>query len=159
MYAEVSDFFYVWEKRTVGLIHPELFATELVDKQNEAVANPARFADMGKRRKQLATADYEAKMAAIFAEAERILRDDGVMTVMFTHKRAEAWDTLGMALMQAGFTIETSWPVNTESQSSLHQAKKNAAASTIILVCRKREQDADERRVGKECRSRWSPDT
>ncbi|MEJ7784650.1 MAG: DUF1156 domain-containing protein [Solirubrobacteraceae bacterium] len=144
MYAELSDFFYVWEKRTVGLIHPDLFATELTDKQNEAVANPARFADMGKRRKELANADYEAKMAAIFAEAARILRDDGVMTVMFTHKRAEAWDTLGMALMQAGFTIETSWPVNTESQSSLHQAKKNAAASTIMLVCRKREREVSE---------------
>jgi putative DNA methylase len=139
MYAELSDFFYVWEKRTLGLIHPELFVSELTDKQNEAVANEARFADMGKRRKELANADYEAKMAAIFAEAERILREDGVMTVMFTHKRAEAWDTLGMALMQSGFTIETSWPVNTESETSLHQAKKNAAASTIMLVCRKRE--------------------
>jgi putative DNA methylase len=143
MYAELSDFFYVWEKRTVGLIRPELFATELTDKQNEAVANPARFADMGKRRKELAGADYQAKMAAVFAEAERILRDDGVMTVMFTHKRAEAWDTLGMGLMQAGFTIETSWPVDTESQASLHQAKKNAAASTIMLVCRKRAAPAD----------------
>jgi adenine-specific DNA methylase len=144
MYAELADFFYVWEKRTLGIIYPELFATELTDKQNEAVANPARFADMGKRRKELANADYQAKMAAIFAEAERILRDDGVMTVMFTHKRAEAWDTLGMGLMQAGFTIETSWPVNTESEQSLHQAKKNAAASTIMLVCRKREQRADD---------------
>ena len=57
-------------------------------------------------------------MTAIFAECDRVLRDDGVMTVMFTHKRAEAWDTLGMALMEAGFTIETSWPVNTESEHS-----------------------------------------
>jgi putative DNA methylase len=140
MYAELSDFFYVWEKRTLGLVHPSLFESELTDKHNEAVANQARFADMGKRREELATADYEAKMAAIFAEAERILRDDGVMTVMFTHKRAEAWDTLGMALMQAGFTIETSWPVSTESAQALHQAKKNAATSTIMLVCRKRDQ-------------------
>src|SRR5271165_2138988 len=77
MYAELSDFFYVWEKRTLGLIYPDLFATELTDKQNEAVTNVARFADMGKRRKELANGDYESKMAAIFAEAERILRDDG----------------------------------------------------------------------------------
>ena len=77
-------------------------------------------------------------MAAIFAECKRVLRDDGVLTVMFTHKRAEAWDTLGMGLLQAGFQIETSWPVNTESEQSLHQANKNAAASTIFLVCRKR---------------------
>lgn len=144
MYAELSDFFYVWEKRTLGLIRPELFVSELTDKQNEAVANQARFADMGKRRKELANADYEAKMAAIFAEAERILCDGGVMTVMFTHKRAEAWDTLGMGLMQAGFMIETSWPVNTEGEHGLHQAKKNAATSTIMLVCRKRNRDGDE---------------
>jgi adenine-specific DNA methylase len=138
MYAELSDFFYVWEKRTLGLVWPELFADELTDKKNEAVANPARFADAGRRRMELANADYEAKMTAIFAECQRVLRHDGVLTVMFTHKRAEAWDTLGMALMEAGFTIETSWPVNTESEQSLHQAQKNAAASTIFLVCRKR---------------------
>lgn len=138
MYAELADFFYVWEKRTLGLIHPDLFEAELTDKKNEAVANQARFAEFGRRRASLATQDYQAKMEAIFAESARILRDDGVMTVMFTHKKAEAWDTLGMALMEAGFTIETSWPVNTESEHSLHQAKKNAAASTIMLVCRKR---------------------
>lgn len=140
MYAELSDFFYVWEKRTLGGIYPDLFAGEVTDKKNEAVANFARFADAGKRKKELANADYEAKMSAIFAECSRVLRDDGVLTVMFTHKRAEAWDTLGTGLLEAGFRIETSWPVNTESEQSLHQANKNAAASTIMLVCRKRDQ-------------------
>jgi putative DNA methylase len=138
MYAELSDFFYVWEKRTLGQIIPGYFIGETADKDNEAIANPARFATMGKRKQELADADYEAKMTAIFAECDRVLRDDGVLTVMFTHKRAEAWDVLGMGLLQAGFTIETSWPVNTESENSLHQAEKNAAASTIMLVCRKR---------------------
>ncbi len=142
MYAELSDYFYVWEKRTVGLVHPEFFVGELTDKKTEAVANVARFADTGRRRKELANADYEAKMAAIFAECSRVLRDDGVLTVMFTHKRAEAWDTLGMGLLEAGFRIETSWPVNTESEQSLHQANKNAAASTIFLVCRKRDRSS-----------------
>ena len=138
MYAELSDYFYVWEKRTIGLVYPDFYARELTDKKGEAVANESRFADAGRRRKELATADYEAKMAGIFAECGRVLRDDGVLTVMFTHQRAEAWDTLGMGLLQAGFQIETSWPVNTESEQSLHQANKNAAASTIFLVCRKR---------------------
>jgi len=94
---------------------------------------------MGKRMRALADADYEAKMTAIFAEARRVLRDDGVLTVMFTHKRAEAWDTLGMGLLRAGFTIEASWPVNTEAEHSMHQSGVNSAASTIMLVCRKRE--------------------
>lgn len=138
MYAELADFFYVWEKRTLGRIAPQFFKGDLTDKDNEAVASPARFAALGRRRKELADADYEAKMTAIFGEARRVLRDDGVLSVMFTHKRAEAWDTLGMGLLQAGFTIETSWPVNTERELSLHQANMNSASSTIMLVCRKR---------------------
>lgn len=143
MYAELADFFYVWEKRTLGRLWPDLFEAELTDKANEAVANLERFASYGRRRKELATADYEAKMTAIFDEAHRILREDGVLTVMFTHKRAEAWDTLGTSLLEAGFSIETSWPVNTESPHSLHQARKNSAASTIFLVCRKRSETTD----------------
>ena len=82
MYAELSDFFYVWEKRTAGLIIPSFFPGDLADQDNEAVANLSRFAHMGKRGRALATADYEAKMTAIFAEARRVLRDDGVLTVI-----------------------------------------------------------------------------
>lgn len=137
MYGELSDFFGVWEQRTVGRVWSDLMPGGVADLKNEAVANPARFKDFGRRKNEMATADYEAKMQAIFAECHRVLRSDGVMTVMFTHKRSEAWDTLGMALLEAGFSIETSWPVNTESETSLHQAKKNSAASTIMLVCRK----------------------
>lgn len=139
MYAELSDFFYVWEKRTLGLIWPELYESDLTDKKNEAVTNLARFADAGNRKRSLANADYQTKMQSIFAECHRVLIDEGVMTVMFTHKSADAWDALGSSLMEAGFTIEASWPVNTESETSSHQAKKNAAASTIMLACRKRE--------------------
>ncbi|MGK9270713.1 DUF1156 domain-containing protein [Williamsia muralis] len=138
MYAELADYFYVWEKGTLGALVPEFFLDTLTDKENEAVANTSRFEAMGRRKKELADLDYETKMTAIFAEARRVLRVDGVLSVMFTHKRAEAWDTLGMGLLQAGFTIETSWPVNTEFENSLHQANMNSAASTIMLVCRKR---------------------
>lgn len=147
MYAELADFFYVWEKRTLGRLVPDYFRDELTDKDNEAVANPARFAAMGRRKNELANLDYESKMTSIFAESRRVLTDRGVLSVMFTHKRAEAWDTLGMGLLQAGFTIETSWPVNTEAETSLHQANMNSAASTIMLVCRKREDREREHRT------------
>lgn len=167
MYGELSDFFGAWEQHTVGAIWPDLMPGGLADVKNEAVANPARFADTGRRKKKLAIADYEAKMQAIFGECHRVLRDNGVLTVMFTHKKAEAWNTLGMALMQAGFTIETSWPVNTEREASLHQARRNSAASTIMLVCRKRERvdgphqyfedlEADVRRVAREAVERFA---
>ncbi|MGX1303303.1 putative DNA methylase [Streptomyces albogriseolus] len=147
MYAELADYFYVWEKRTLGRLIPDYFRDDLTDKDNEAVANPVRFAAMGKRKKELADLDYETKMASIFAECRRVLDDQGVLSVMFTHKKAEAWDTLGMGLLQAGFTIETSWPVNTEPEKSLHQANMNSAASTIMLVCRKRNERGDNTKV------------
>ena len=138
MYAELADFFYVWEKRTLGRLWPELFAAEFTNKHDEAVANRARFAAAGRRAGDLADADYTNKMAAIFSECRRVLRPDGAMVVMFTHKRAEAWDSLGAALLQAGFNIGTSWPVRTESEQALFMAKQNSVKSTIFLACRPR---------------------
>ncbi|MCM8747168.1 DUF1156 domain-containing protein [Thermomicrobium sp. CFH 73360] len=139
-YAELSDFFYVWLKRTVGHLYPDWFSAPLTEKDSEAVANPARFAALGRRgqAQDLARRDYERKMTAIFQECARVLRSDGVLTVMFTHKRVDAWDALAQALIDAGFQVTASWPVHTESEHSLHQAKKNAARSTILLSCRKR---------------------
>ena len=91
MYGELSDFFYVWLKRTAGLLLPGLFTRQLADKDFEAVANKARFADTAGAA-QLATRHYRDRMQAIFTEAERGLKADGIMTVMFTHKEAGAWD-------------------------------------------------------------------
>ncbi|MHC5732409.1 MAG: DUF1156 domain-containing protein, partial [Nostoc sp.] len=79
-YADLADFFYVWQKRTLGDIFPELFINEICDREREAVANPSRFRNMGVSPEILANQDYEAKMAMAFAEYHRVLRDDGVMT-------------------------------------------------------------------------------
>jgi putative DNA methylase len=138
-YAELSDFFYVWQKRTLGDIFPELFYLELTDKDREAVANPSRFRNMGDNPEKLANQDYEAKMAMAFAEYHRVLRDDGVMTVQFNHKDSGVWDVLAKSLIDAGFEITASWAVSTENPQNLHQAQKNAVSSTVLLVCRKRD--------------------
>lgn len=137
MYAELSDFFYVWLKRTAGQVVPELFTRRLTDKENEAVANPAKFAGQ-KGAKALAGRDYQDRMARIFAECRRVLKPNGIMTLMFTHKATGAWDALTKGLMEAGFIITASWPINTEAESSLHIKDKSAANSTIFLVCRPR---------------------
>lgn len=139
MYAELSDFFYVWLKRTAGLLYPELFTGHLTDKDREAVANAAKFSGQKGGAKNLAGHDYQRRMASIFKEQRRVLKADGIMTVMFTHKAAGAWDALAGGLIEAGFTITASWPVNTEAESSLHIREKSAARSTIFLVCRVRE--------------------
>ena len=153
MYAELSDFFYVWLKRTAGHIFPELFRSHLTDKDNEAVANVARFKGQ-KGAGARATRDYQERMAAIFAECHRVLKPNGIMTLMFTHKAAGAWDALTTGLMKAGFVITASWPINTEAPGSMHIKDKAAANSTIFLVCRPQERQGPDA----ERETRWWED-
>ncbi len=137
MYAELSDFFYVWLKRTAGLVFPDLFRTRLTDKEHEAVANPAKFRGQD-HPKERADLDYRQRMAAIFTECRRVLKPDGILTLLFTHKATGAWDALGAGLIEAGFMVTASWPINTEAGGSLHIKEKSAANSTIFLACRPR---------------------
>jgi adenine-specific DNA methylase len=137
MYAELSDFFYVWLKRTAGELYPELFSRMLTDKDREAVANPAKFQGQ-KGAGKLANEDYRYRMMTIFRECRRVLKDDGIMVLMFTHKAVGAWDALTSGLMEAGFAVTASWPVNTEAEGSLHIKDKAACNSTVFLVCRPR---------------------
>lgn len=150
MYAELSDFFYVWMKRSLRYVWPQFTDLQATDKQAEAVANPSLFKDVATHKgpgrrldgartaAQLADEHYERLLTDAFSEARRVLRPGGVLNVMFTHKRVDAWDTLGAALLNSGFAITSSWPIATESENSLHQAKKNSAQSTILLNCHKR---------------------
>ena len=151
-YAELSDFFYVWLKRTAGYVFPEYFTEHLADKTNEAIASPARFREQAAEAKaadrkskasasKLATQDYLAKMREIFDECRRVIKpaaDGGIMTVMFTHKDLSAWDALITALIEAGFNITRVWPIKTEAESSIHIRDKAAARSTMLIVCRPR---------------------
>ncbi|MEZ6190076.1 MAG: hypothetical protein R3C45_02165 [Phycisphaerales bacterium] len=151
MYAELADFFYVWLKRTAGLLFPEPFSAHLTDKDREAVANAAKFKEFKQLKgsggvKKRAARDYQERMASIFAEAKRVLKPDGIMTLMFTHKASGAWDALAKGLVDAGFVISASWPIQTEAEGSMHIKDKNAAKSTIFLVCRplaERDTDAE----------------
>ena len=155
-YAKLSDFFYVWLKRTAGYVYPEHFTEHLSDKTDEAIASPARSRAQaaaakasGRRSKasasSLATADYLAKMREIFDECRRVIKpanNGGIMTVMFTHKDLSAWDALITALIEAGFSITRVWPIKTEAESSLHIRDKAAARSTMLIICRPRAQSA-----------------
>ncbi|MBC7293549.1 MAG: DUF1156 domain-containing protein, partial [Thermoleophilia bacterium] len=133
-YAELSDYFYVWQKRTLADLYPDLFRRRLTNKSDEAVANPARDGSGAK-----ADREYERLMGEIFAECHRVLKDNGIMTVMFNHKTQKAWEAVTRALIEAGWIITSSLPVESESTESLHQKDKASAESSIFLSCRKRE--------------------
>jgi adenine-specific DNA methylase len=138
MYGEISDFFYVWLKRLVGDVFPDAFKTSLTEKEDEAIANPARFKGTGRSARKLAQDDYRTKMEACFREMRRVLQDNGAMTVMFTHRTAEAWSALATALMNADFTFVSSWPVHTEPGEKFGKAGKGVLRVTVLLTCRKR---------------------
>ena len=133
-YAELADYFYVWQKRTFREIYPDLFARRLTNKSDEAVANPTR--DRGVKE---ANETYERLMGEIFAECRRVMKDDGILTMMFTHKTQDAWETLTKALIENGWIISSSFPVDSEFANSLNQKDLAAAASSIFLACRKRD--------------------
>lgn len=148
MYAELADFFYVWMKRSIGNLYPNYFLDTLSNKDSEAVARTHPFKEIAGRKdpetgkkitaKQLAHNKYERLMARILKECLRVLHKDGVLTMMFTHKKVGAWDALCQALITAGFEVSATWPVHAESEHSLHIRGKAAASTMMLIVCRPR---------------------
>lgn len=138
MYAELSDFFYVWLRRTAGAVVPTHFAAPTTDKAREAVANLARFSGTRGSKMSSATRDYEAKMRAIFGQCRRVLKEDGLMTLMFAHKDIAAWTAMATALHDAAFVVTASWPLHTEAVGALGIQSKQAPRRALMLACRPR---------------------
>jgi len=140
MYAELSDIFYVWLRNYLDDVHPDLFTKQLTEKDQEAVANSSKFEDVSSSsnsKKDLAKADYENKMSDIFSELYRVIEPGGVMTVMFTHKETDAWDTLTMSLINSGFIITATHPITSEIPHRMDVRGGGSADSTLLLVGRK----------------------
>jgi putative DNA methylase len=134
-YADLSDYFYVWLKRSVGRHFPEHFATEGTPKRGEAVADAARHSGS----KQRARHAYEDMMATAFSEAHRVMKPGAHLTVVYAHKTTLGWATLVDALRRSGFTVSEAWPLDTEKPGRLKAIDVAALASSIFLIARKRE--------------------
>ncbi|CAD5983120.1 DUF1156 domain-containing protein [Planktothrix agardhii] len=132
-YADLSDYFYVWFKRSIGYLYPEHFSGQLTPKKNEATMEPSRH---GGDKKKAAKA-YEDIMHQAFCEASRVLKDGGMMVVVYAHKTTAGWSTLIDSLRRAKFTITEAWPLDTEQQGGLRSLRASLASS-IFLVARKR---------------------
>ena len=133
-YADLSDFFYVWLKRSVGFLYPEHLGGHLTPKRNEAVVSPYRHHG----HKDEARAFYEQMMADSFAEAHRVLRPGAPLVCIYAHKTTLGWATLVDALRTAGFTITEAWPLDTEMPERAVGQGTASLASSIFLVARKR---------------------
>jgi putative DNA methylase len=132
-YADLSDFFYVWLKRSIGFLYPDLFRTPLTPKSTEIIQEPSRH-----ESDEVAKAFYEREMTRAFSEACRVLKPDGIFVVVFAHKSTSAWETLLNSLLEAGLVVTASWPLHTEMGSRLRARESAALASSIFIVCRVR---------------------
>jgi putative DNA methylase len=137
-YADLSDFFYVWLKRSVGFLYPDHLGGQLTPKRNEAVVAPYRHHG----RKDEARTFYEQMMAGAFAEAHRVLKSGAALVCIYAHKTTLGWATLVDALRTAGFTITEAWPLDTEMPERSVSQGTASLASSIFLVARKRAVDA-----------------
>jgi len=129
-YADLSDFFYVWLRRMVGDDHPGLFGSATVTRDEECIVNRVAGKD---------SAYYRRVMTQALAEARRVTRPDGVGVVIFAHKSTTGWEDLLAAMIEAGWIITASWPIDTENAGRLRAQNSAVLASSIHLVCRPRE--------------------
>ena len=136
-YADLSDFFYVWLRRTIGHLHTEHFTSLLTPKKREAVADAVRHE--GNRDK--AARAYEQMMARAFIEAGRVLKPGAPLVIVYAHKTTLGWTTLVDALRVAGFIVTEAWPLDTEQSHRTRAMDTASLASSIFLVARRREGD------------------
>lgn len=131
-YSHLSDFFYVWLKRSIGDLYPDLFATSLTPKSDEIVAysNTGGGLVGGKQ-------DFEDRLRKAFTEINRVVKPGGISLIIYAHKSTAGWETLINSLLDSGLVISGSWPVHTEMKGRLRSQESAALASSIYLVARK----------------------
>jgi adenine-specific DNA methylase len=133
-YADLSDFFYVWLKRALGDVIPEVLITPLTPKGDEATALKHRHNGDPQR----AEWHFATKLAQVLAEAKRVTKPGGIITVMFAHQSTKAWTALINALFEAGLTVDATWPIDTELKNRAIALGTSALESSITVVCRPR---------------------
>lgn len=145
-YADLSDFFYVWMRQALKETYPKLFRTMLVPKAEELVATPYRFDGSVEKARDF----FEDGMFNTCCRLHDYSRDDIPVTIYYAFKQSETdtedttastgWETMLSAIIRAGFSITGTWPMRTELANRTIASGTNALASSIVLVCRKRDE-------------------
>lgn len=133
-YADLSDFFYVWLKRSLITLFPEVFATPLTPKSEEATS--MRHRHDGSIEK--ARAHYRIILEKCFRESLRICREPRFSTVMFAHQSTDAWTALISALFDAGLSPDATWPIATEMPKTALALGTASLETSVTVACRPR---------------------
>ena len=150
-YADLSDFFYIWMRQALKQTYPNLFRTMLVPKAEELVATPYRFDGSVEKARDF----FEDGMLHTCQQIYQYAREDIPVTIYYAYRQSDTdngesetktastgWETMLSAVIQAGFAITGTWPMRTEMSNRSIASGTNALASSIVLVCRKRSEDA-----------------
>ena len=147
-YSDLSDYFYVWLRSCMKNNYPDLFRTMLAPKDKELIATPYRHEGSVEKAKKF----FEDGMLETCRQLYLYARDEIPVTIYYAYKQSESdvndgiassgWETMLSAIIQAGFSITGTWPMRTEMAVRQVASGTNALASSIVLVCRKRAEDA-----------------
>lgn len=155
-YSDISDFFYIWLRRSLNEIFPSLFATMLTPKKQELIASIYRHGGSHDEAMKF----FEFGLGQAFARMHDVNHPNYPLTVYYAFKQAESekgedrtnnadnlvistgWETMLSGLIRSGFIIQGTWPMRTELGNRMVSAGTNALASSIVLVCRPRPTDA-----------------
>jgi putative DNA methylase len=146
-YADLSDFFYVWLRRMVGAIYPDVFSTLATPKSQELVASPYRFDGDRHRADQF----FEDGLREVFSRIRDAQHPGYPLTLFYAFKQAESgdgslastgWDKMLTGLLDSGYAVTGTWPMRTERRGRSVSIGTSALASSIVLVCRPRAVDA-----------------
>ena len=154
-YADLSDVFYVWLRRTLGSVFPELLATVLTPKSHELIASPYQH-DGSRERAQ---SYFEKGLGEAFGRMREVQASEWPLSIFYAFKQSEAeengddmaetanfsstgWETMLEGVRHAGFLIDGTWPIRTEQPKGHRAHNRNALASSIVLVCRPRPANA-----------------
>ncbi len=143
-YSALSDFFYVWHRRVLADLYPELFSTILTSKSNELVANPK----LNRGNSQLAKMYFENGMLEVFNSIRDRCHPDYPVSIYYAYRQSaskgsqstqlSAWETMLSGLIKSGMSIVATYPIRTEMKGRTSSQNKNSLSSSIILVCRRR---------------------
>lgn len=129
-YSDLSDFFYVWQRRTAPPALSHLFEASLTPKANECIVDEVKGLD---------ASAFETCMRKSMSEGRRVLQPSGIGLVVFAHKSTAGWESQLQAMIDGGWIMTASWPIDTEMATRLRAMDSAALASSVHLVCRPRE--------------------
>jgi putative DNA methylase len=138
-YGDLSDFFYVWLKRTIGHLYPSLFGPPLTPKRQEVIETRADR----KSPEYISHEEFERRLQRALGEMARVVKDDGMVTIVFAHTDVEAWERLLRALRVCRLIVTTSWPMRSESANRATARISAVLGSSVSLVCRKQSADQE----------------